>query len=242
MVSSEAPADGSREWSHVGLRRLLPPPPEPYSILSVEQCPSGYYDSVFSDEGLHLSSIDKGYVNVNKCHQDPEEQQTDVARSADLSANIAISHILQGYANIKRNTGPTPDDNDPDHVDDRQSSGASTSVVMRRSTTSRMSEGSERRSNEEYHDDNDDDVPGSTSGLDGESTLTPSGLFRFSGFPPVHDLPNPRLELTYRTCFDEIRQFLASNRGPDDFYTAVDRKELDGRHVKALKEYLAAHC
>ena len=243
--SIESATDGSRQSRHVCLRRLAAPSPKLYSTISIDRCPSGAYDSVFLDVPIDLSNIDEGYVNVRIQQQQQLQAETgkssDIYESVHKSANIAISHIVQGYENIKRNTGPKLDGNGSDDVNDKRRSGADSSVLMRSSITSRTSDTTHSEQQTNDLDDNSQTTK-PTSGLAHESGSATSGMFKFSGFAPICDLPHPRRELTYRTSFDDIRQFLASNRGPDDYYTAVNRNQLDGRHVKALKDYLAAHC
>ena len=46
-------------------------------------------------------------------------------------------------------------------------------------------------------------------------------------FKPIPELPNPRLEMTWDSVFDKIRNFIAKNRGPNEYYyTHRKRRDL----------------
>ena len=57
-------------------------------------------------------------------------------------------------------------------------------------------------------------------------------------FPPIPDLPNPRQELTWGSASDQIRGFIAENRGPRELYLPPKSDELNGKAITALKEFL----
>ena len=57
-------------------------------------------------------------------------------------------------------------------------------------------------------------------------------------FPPIPELPNPRQELTWGSASDQIRGFIAENRGPRELYLPPKSNELGGKAVIALKEFL----
>ena len=239
---------------HEELRRVSAPLQSEYMIAPINSCTSGDYESVFMPEDFKLTCLEDGYANVNKkkAHSD-QSNANDQYASVHESANISISHIVQGYANVKRNTGPKPDQNVPeedgvryDDVFDPDRTRSTSSVVMRRSAVSQSShpdysdvrcEEEQQRNNSSasYLSDNHSSAVERDSGSNAE-------VFKLSNFAPIGDLPHARLELMHKTSFDDIRQFLASNRGPTEYYPAVNRNELDGRYVKVLKEYLATRC
>ena len=55
---------------------------------------------------------------------------------------------------------------------------------------------------------------------------------------PIPHLPNPRLELTFRSAFDDIRLFLANNRGDDEVFPVPRQSERGGKAIKKLKACL----
>ena len=57
-------------------------------------------------------------------------------------------------------------------------------------------------------------------------------------FPEIPELPHPRRELAWDTPFDQIRIFIANNRGPTEFYTAQKIGERYGEGILALKAFL----
>ena len=60
-----------------------------------------------------------------------------------------------------------------------------------------------------------------------------------SDFSPIPELPHPRLEMTFTTTpFDQIRIFIAHNRGPNELYPSPDVDELGGKAVHKLKEFM----
>ena len=54
----------------------------------------------------------------------------------------------------------------------------------------------------------------------------------------IPDLPYPRLELITTSAFDEIRRFLALNRGPTEVYKSPPSEDLDGKAVEKLRQML----
>ena len=215
--------DSNRQSRHEGLRRLYPArPPSGAALgnhLSIQSDASGIYDEVHEP------------------------------------VKIAISHIVKGYANMPRNKGPQPemqddeDDENDDYDDvfvnpDRSSSASS--VVMRKSLH-RVSDPYYASVGESPGRDSYASVGRSTM-TDRESTKTltnrtsklPTDVDKYFDFPPVKDLPHPRIELlTQKTAFDDIRRFLANNRGPDECYASFKRNELNGKAIQSLTEYLA---
>lgn len=57
-------------------------------------------------------------------------------------------------------------------------------------------------------------------------------------FPPIPELPNPRQELTWGSSSDQIREFIAKNRGPRELYLPPKTDELSGKAVDNLKVFL----
>lgn len=57
-------------------------------------------------------------------------------------------------------------------------------------------------------------------------------------FPEIPDLPHARRELAWDTPFDQIRLFIAKNRGPTEFYTAPKIGDSYGEGIEALKAFL----
>jgi len=55
-------------------------------------------------------------------------------------------------------------------------------------------------------------------------------------YPP---LPYPRLELTHRSSFDDIRLFLAANRTCDEVYPIPKASERGGKAIAQLKSFLS---
>lgn len=57
-------------------------------------------------------------------------------------------------------------------------------------------------------------------------------------FPPIPELPNPRQELTWGSSGDQIREFIAKNRGPRELYLPPKSTELSGKAMENLKGFL----
>ena len=57
--------------------------------------------------------------------------------------------------------------------------------------------------------------------------------------PTIPNLPYPRLELTFRSAFDDIRLFLANNRDDDEIFPVPRKSERGGRAIRKLKKVLA---
>ena len=57
-------------------------------------------------------------------------------------------------------------------------------------------------------------------------------------FPPIPTLPNPRLEMQFNSPFDEIRRFLAYNRGPNEVFPVPRKSERGGKAMSRLKSML----
>ena len=62
-------------------------------------------------------------------------------------------------------------------------------------------------------------------------------------FPPIPELPHPRLELSFDSVFDKIRGFIARNRTSGEFYTTVMKGKYfsapqPGVAIQHLKELL----
>ena len=70
-------------------------------------------------------------------------------------------------------------------------------------------------------------------------TLTPTEEdFNFD-FPPVPPMPFPRLEMRFDSPFDEIRRFLAYNRGPNEVFPVPRKSERGGKAMSKLKLILS---
>ena len=68
----------------------------------------------------------------------------------------------------------------------------------------------------------------------------PEAETRQSQFPPIPNLPHPRIELTFRSAFDDIRLFLANNRDDNETYASRGRKKgHEGKAIHRLKIFLA---
>ena len=92
----------------------------------------------------------------------------------------------------------------------------------------------------------DTDTSGSSDGYDRMSSATlvanqpeeresiPSDLH----FEPIPELPNPRVELTFGGAFDDIRRFIANNRGPSEMYAMPNKGNTNGEAVRKLKAFL----
>ena len=59
-------------------------------------------------------------------------------------------------------------------------------------------------------------------------------------FPPIPELPNPRQELTWESPSDQIREFIAQNRGPRELYLPPESSELSGKAMENLTMFLKA--
>jgi len=59
-------------------------------------------------------------------------------------------------------------------------------------------------------------------------------------FPPIPELPNPRQELTWESPSDQIREFIAQNRGPRELYLPPESSELSGKAMENLTLFLKA--
>ena len=70
---------------------------------------------------------------------------------------------------------------------------------------------------------------------DKDKAATANGV---ANFPPVPPLPHPRMELTHRTAFDDIRLFLANNRKSDEVFPTPRRTQMRGKSIDQLKEFL----
>ncbi len=82
------------------------------------------------------------------------------------------------------------------------------------------------------------DLPHKAANMNNEAEKSKKVVDINFNFPDIPPLPHPRLELTYRSAFDDIRLFIANNRRPNEIYAVPRLSERGGKAITKLKQYL----
>ena len=145
-----------------------------------------------------------------------EMRKSTLKRLAGNSTVESTASFEPGYdriANVQR----TPSDYKPEVVQ--------LSPLPSDTDTSGSSEGTDRNSNTTLIASQVDDLD-----------VLPSDLH----FEPIPRLKHPRVELTFGGAFDEIRRFIANNRGPSEMYAMPNKHNSNGEAIKKLKTFLSS--